>query len=192
MSHYMYSNKKIMKTSNDMIFFVCEVADSSTTDWTGRTHPKHWCVMSFDELTDSLLMKKESYDAFVANMCQNEIQKMQSFYDKCGYCKVATPLTDNYCGNTYRGSKKIKDMKSFFSAARAISANEFFEKYEVVLKLSIYGKNKEIFAEQEGRYINIRNEQELIDANTTISALRNKATTYGDIEVLFYVDVLSH
>ncbi len=189
MSHYMYTNKKIMVTSDNRVFFLCEVADSSVTDWTRRKHPKHWTVITFDECTKSLLMPKDKYTAQVGKMYRDEIKTMQNYYDSCGENKRATALTNNYSGNTYRGSRKIGEMKSFFSARMAIPAEEFFKDNFVTMTLCVYGKNKDAFSKYEGVSLKITNEHELIKADEFLEKIRDEASSYGDVEILFYTDI---
>lgn len=194
MSHYMYSNKKMIVTSDDKIFFACEVADSSVTDWTGRKHPKHWANISFDECTKSLLMPRAKYMERVKQMISDEIAKMQAYYDSEGNGRIATEDTFNYSGNSYNGNRKIRSMRYFFSAARPVPVKEFFRNWDIVLKLAIYGKDKEMFSKHNGEIICITSEQDLVEADKYILKLREEASALGDIEVLYYTTVrqISH
>lgn len=94
MSHYMFTDKKLIKTSDNRVMLLCKVADSSVTDHTGRYHPKYWIFCTFDECTDGFLHSKDAYDKRAKLLFEEEIRKLQDYYDKYEPGRTATEDSD--------------------------------------------------------------------------------------------------
>lgn len=130
MSYYMYKDKKFIETPDGKILPLILVADSCVTDGT-RKHPAHWCIQTLGCEAALLVDKKLFQEA-----ADKEVQSRIDWLDK-NYPDSMHGLDDYnpYC-DTYRGNSKIRGMKSFLSAKRTISAEEFlsFNRFSVSLQ----------------------------------------------------------
>lgn len=131
MSHYIYKEKAFLEMPNGNILPLILYADSSVTGMSGRNHPAHWFIQTLG-CEPGLVVDKKLYQKAADEAVQSRLDWLKEHYPDEDHS------LDSYnpYGDTYRGNGKIRGMKSFLSAKRNISAEEYLRRncFSVYLK----------------------------------------------------------
>lgn len=134
MSHYIFKEKMVYSLKDGRYMFLAKVADSSLTDSSGG-HPAHWGIVTDLRMTSSVFLTKEEIYRQREEMLETQRKLKDDFYKEFGG-EQDKPLLecDNYYGNTYRGSRKLRAMYSFYGIRKTVPIEKLFGRFGITLE----------------------------------------------------------
>lgn len=134
MSHYIFKDKKVFALKDGRYMFLAKVADSSVTNRSGA-HPAHWSIVTDLRMTSSVFLTKEEIYRQREEMLEKQRELKDDFYKEFGG-EQDKPLLecDNYYGNTYRGSRKLKALYSFYGIRKTAPIETLYGRFGIYLE----------------------------------------------------------
>jgi hypothetical protein len=139
MSHYIYKRKLHIEVSDGRILPLCYYADSSVTLASNpKAHPYHWAVVTTGH--DGLLIAPKLFYFIGLQQYNQEIDKHARLYaesnknpdgsemDLESARKLFGPESVTYCGDSFPGGRRLKNLLGFFSVRKMIRVDDFSAK----------------------------------------------------------------
>lgn len=183
MSHYIYKKKAFIEMPDGRIVPLCLYADSSLADTKydrhGRPHyfhPKSWCINTLDA-EQGIIISKEDFH----NAVERAYQKEMDCIRECRSGSETSPCelsgeSEGYYGTVYPSGRKMKHMKSFYSARHTIPAEEFLQENRFDIHISIY--NPKSYKTIEKQTVTVHTVDDLIRAEQLYEELRSRSDAH--------------